>query len=157
MKPALERSDISAAAPASRSCATVCGTSASSDGRCSDVARRGERADDVQHPHLRAAGGMALSSRSSEQIADADLGGDDDPPPVEVVGERTAPEAENDDRDDLDETEQAHRDVRAGELLRLERDGDEREHRAEVGDDTRGEQQPEVPRGAQRGRVDAPA
>ena len=87
----------------------------------------------------------------------ADARPDEQAAAVHVVGERAAVQPEHHQRHQLDQADRADGEVGARQVVDLERDRDVGDHPAEVEDRPRQEQQPEVPRGPQRGDVHAHA
>jgi hypothetical protein len=100
------------------------------------VAERVDREDDRE--------GRLRQARAHEEL-----------PAVDVVRQRSAVQAEDQQRPELDEADRADGEVGAGQRVDLERDRDVGDHLPEVEDPARPEQQPEVPRGAQRRGVQA--
>ena len=87
----------------------------------------------------------------------SDAGADEQPPPVDVVGQRTAVQAEEEQGQELHEAEGADREVGAGQPVDLVGQRDVGHHPAEVEHGAGEEEQPEVARRPQRRRVDAQA
>jgi hypothetical protein len=83
-----------------------------------------------------------------------DLGDLHEPAAIEGVGQGAANERQGDDGDELRDAEQADGQRRAGQLVRLERHGDEGDHRAGLGDRLAHEQEAEVAPPAQKAEVD---
>ena len=79
------------------------------------------------------------------------------PAPVEAVGDRAAEEREDDQRRELDRAEQARQERRAGLRVELERQRDERGLGAEPGDEVARDEESQVARLAQRGDVNGEA
>ena len=92
----------------------------------------------------------ALTGQDRGEHRLPDAGPDQQPAPVDVVGERAAVQPEDDDRHELDEADRADREVGAGQRVDLVGHRDVADHRAEVEDRAGEEQQPEVTGGAQR-------
>jgi hypothetical protein len=90
-----------------------------------------QRGGDVQHPQLRLRQ-QAIDHQPADDDQRAGLGQHHEPPAVERVGERAADQRETEDRHELGHAEQADRDRRPGDLERLHRDRDQRDHRPEV-------------------------
>jgi hypothetical protein len=107
---------------------------------------RGRREEERQHedrPDVR----LGLQGVHREQGCHdrlCDPGGDKELPPVHMVGERAPVEAAHQQRQQLDEADQPHRRVRAGQRVELVGDRDVGDHPAEVEDRPGDEQQPEV-------------
>ena len=151
--PTFMRKLESAASAASSSRSTSRGAIASSAGRWMLSSPRHGCGDDEQHP-----GSRLAHERVDEQRRGAHhqprLAQEDDTPPVVRIRERTAEEGGGEDRNQLGGREKPHRQRRARELVHLERDGHEGDHRAEERDRLAGEEQPEVAVTAQRPDVD---
>ena len=77
-------------------------------------------------------------------------------PAVERVRQRAAHQRHGQDRHELADAQRADRERRAGQVVHLERQRDERDHRAEERDELPEEQQPELA-AAQRGEVEEQA
>ena len=77
-------------------------------------------------------------------------------PPVERVGQRAADQRHAQIGTNSQTPERADRERRAGQVVHLERQRDERDHRAEERDELAEEQQPELA-AAQRGEVEQQA
>jgi hypothetical protein len=106
-----------------------------------------------QHPQLRLRQQRVRHEpRDDEQRAH--LGEHHEPPAVERVGQRAADQCEHEDRDELRHAEQADDHRRAGDLVRLHRDRDERDHRAEVRHRLSGDQQPVLAPPSQQPGID---
>ena len=101
--------------------------------------------DDQQQPHVR----TALQGQHPEQGAGCDqsAGGDDQHgAAVEVIGDRSAPESENDQRDQPEQAGQPHPGRGVGQAVDLGRHGDHGELRADHGDDVGDPEPAEVTR-----------
>jgi hypothetical protein len=85
---------------------------------------------------------------------EADLGRDEEPPPVHGIGDRAAAQREHEDREQLDQRQGADREDLAGQDVDLVRQHDHRDHPAGGADGLAGPEQPEVAVQAERGRVD---
>ena len=112
-----------------------------------------ERLDDEEHPDLRARQ-QGVHEQHGRAQRHPELRDPHHPPPVDRVRERTADDRRQEQRHERDEREQADHGRRAGQVVDLVRDGDERDLRAEERD---GEPEPEqavlaVP--AERAEVD---
>jgi hypothetical protein len=77
-------------------------------------------------------------------------------PPVERVRQRPADQRDGEDRHELADPERTDRERRAGQVVHLERQRDEGDHRAEERHELPEEQQPELA-AAQRGEVEEQA
>ena len=113
-----------------------------------------QRADGVQRPDLR----RRQEGVHHQQRGEDDLrgpGGHEHDAAVEVVCQRASPEAEHDQRNQLDDAERANGEVRTRQLVELVGHSDVRDHPAQVEDGPGPEEQPEVARLTQRRRVDA--
>ena len=113
-----------------------------------------QRGDDEDHRDARlVAEGVPRQHRGEAALGDARA--DEQPAPVDVVGQGAAVQPEHHQRHELDDADRADREVGAGERVDLVGHRDVRHHRAEVEDRAGHEQQPEVARGAQRRHVEA--
>ena len=108
-----------------------------------------------QHPHLRVRQ-QRVDQQHAGQQQHRHLAGHQHVLAVPGVGERAAPEAEHDHRHQLGDAEQPGQRERPGQLLDLERQGDVGGDAAEVRDQARGPDQPEVAGLAQRPGVHPP-
>ena len=141
-----------ATAAGSCSWSTVRGISASRDGRCSDCAAESSAAT-TKITQICGSGRNALTTSRLVKTDLRDAGPHQEGPPVHVVGQRAAPETEDDERDELDHADRADDEVRPGQVVELERHGDVGDHPAEVEDRAGEEQQPVVARLPVRGDV----
>ena len=141
---------VSALAAMIWSCRTVRGISASRDGRCMRRRRRPAAPATTKISGTLGSSRNALTASTAVNDRLRDAGADQQLAPVDVVGQRAAVQAEDDQRHQLDQADRADREVGAGQRVDLERDGDVGDHRAEVEDRAGDEQQPEVARLAQR-------
>ena len=123
-----------------------------------------DRPDDEEHPELRALQ-RCVEGEDSGAEGEGGLGDLDEAPPVEGVRERSADEGGHEQWAELGEAEEADDERRAGELVRLVRQRDVRDHRAEERDALAEEEQaevavplqrPDVDRRELEGRTDAP-
>ena len=145
---------VSALAAGSSSWVTVRGISASRLGRCIDEVDASPTLT-TKISHTLGSSRNALTASTAVNAACATPHADEQLAPVDVVGQRAAVQAEDDQRHQLDEADRADREVGAGQRVDLVGDRDVADHRAEVEDRAGVEQQPEVARGAQRGEVHA--
>ena len=125
------------------SCRTVRGSSASREGRCRADAEASSPDDQEDLPEPRV-GGEGVDREPGRERRLGDAGPDQQEPAVDVVGERAAVEAEDDQRDQLHQADGTDRQVGAGELVDLEGDGDVGHHPAEVEDGAGDQEQAEV-------------
>ena len=109
---------------------------------------------DVERPDRR----PLLEGVDGEERGDdglRDTRDDEQPAAVDVVGERAAVQPADEERDELDEPDEADGGVGAGERVELVGDRDVADHPAEVEHGPGGEEQPEVAGGPQRRGVHA--
>ena len=85
---------------------TVRGSSASRDGRCSDDVAA-SRAATTKISAMLGSARNALARQHRHQHSWASPGADQQPAPVDVVGQRAAVQAEDDERHQLDEPDRA--------------------------------------------------
>ena len=117
------------------------------------VDRRDENGDDVDRPHLGAVTPPRVEQQHHHPEHERRLGEEHHRSAVETIRQHATPQAEHDQRQDLEETEHAHRHVRTGDVGHLIRHGDEGRRRPETGDQTRPEKQSILAILAQRGQI----
>jgi hypothetical protein len=103
-------------------------------------------ADEVERPDVRVGEGRVERMSAAVSTTLGQAGADEDPAPVGVVGQRAAPQAEDDERHEFDDAEDTDGEVAAGEVIELPREGDVGDHAAEVEDGAGQEESPEVRR-----------
>lgn len=108
--------------------------------------RRGEGGDHIQRPYGRVRRQRVEQQHRAQQPLPG-LRPDDQAALVERVGERTAVQPENDQRYEFHRADGPHGRRRSGQVLDLHRQRDERQEAAEIRDQPRHPQPPEVGRG----------
>jgi len=115
--------------------------------------RRHPGCDQEQDPDLRLRE-QRVRDQHERQRQQRRVGDEHEPPAVAGVGERAADERGDQQRRELGEAEQADDERRTGQLVDLERERDERDHRARKRDGLARVQQPELAMAAQRADID---
>jgi hypothetical protein len=114
-------------------------------GRPLDPGQAGHRcADDEEHPELRF-WQKCVQDKRPRARGEPELGDLHEPPPVERVRERPADERRNKERHERGEAQKPHHEGRARQLVRLVRQRNERDHRAEEGNALSDEEEAIVP------------
>ena len=120
------------------------------------VERRAERFRRVQGPEPRI-GERGIRDQQAGDRGEAEVGDDQEQPPIDGVGDRAAEEGDRQQRDERGDAEQADGEGRARQLVDLVRDRDRRQHASEERDGVAEPEAAKCSRAPKRRQVDREA